>query len=102
MVSNIIRAKDELVREQRMAVTFAGVVVTTLVCTIPGLLLVILVVQDGGDMRDLGFYETIFIVRDILFTLNSAVNIFIYSCLDNSFRRELRKFLQSLIRKPSN
>ena len=102
VVSQNARAKDKLVTEQRMAVTFAGVVVTSLVCTIPGLLLVILVVEDGGDLRDLGYYETIFLVRDILFTLNSAVNIFIYSCLDNTFRRELKKFLRNLIRKPTN
>ena len=78
----------------------AGVVITSLVCTIPGWLIVVQVLIDGVDAKDLDYYETVFIVRDILFTLNSVINIFIYTCLDNMFRRELKKFLGCLFRNP--
>ena len=100
MASQNITMKNKMVKEHRMAITFAGVVITSLVCTIPGWLIVVQVLINGGDAKDLDYYETVFIVRDILFTLNSAINIFIYTCLDKMFRRELKKFLGCLFWNP--
>ena len=48
------------------------------------------------------YYEILIIVRDVFLTLNSAINIFIYTCLDKTFRRVLRKFFRRLLRKPAN
>ena len=98
--SQNISVKNKMMKEHRMAITFAGVVITSLVCTIPGWLIVAQTVIDGGAAKDLDYYETLFVVRDILFTLNSSINIFIYTCLDTTFRRELRKFLPNILINP--
>ena len=100
MASQNITVKSKMVKEQTLAITFAGVVIASIICTIPGWLVVIKVLIDGGEAENLNYYETVFIVRDILFTVNSSINIFIYTCLDTTFRRELRKFLPSILINP--
>ena len=96
------RVKKKMMQEQRMAVTFAGVVVASLICTIPGCLIVVQPLINGGEAKNLEYYEILIIVRDVFLTLNSAINIFIYTCLDKTFRRVLRKFFRRLLRKPAN
>ena len=103
MASQNTRAKNKMIKEQRMAITFAGVVLSYLVCTIPGCLVVIQVYMvDGGELKGVKVYDLIIIVRDVLYTLNSSINIFIYSCLDTIFRKELKKFFMHLMRRHVN
>ena len=94
MASQNSTVKKKMMREQRLAITFAGVVIVLLVCTIPGWLLVIKILIDGGKPTNLEYYETVNTVRLIFYTMNSAINIFIYACLDKTFRRELKKFFK--------
>ena len=94
MASQNATVKKKMMKEQRMAVMFAGVVIALLVCLIPGLLLAIKVLVDGGKAKNMEYYETVNIVRMVFYTLNSAINIFIYTCLDKTFRRELKKFFK--------
>ena len=97
-----ITVKNKMMKEHMMAITFAGVVIASLICTFPGWLVVVRVLIDGGEAKaeNLQYYESVFMVRDIFFTLNSAINIFIYSCFDPSFREELSKFSWSVLRIP--
>ena len=84
--------KKKIMKEQRMAITFVGVVISLLVCITPGWLIVIKVLMDGTEATNLQYYEIVFMVRMAFYTLNSAINIFIYICLDTIFRKELKMF----------
>ena len=70
--------KKKIMKEQRMAITFVGVVISLLVCITPGWLIVIKVLMDGTEATNLQYYEIVFMVRMAFYTLNSAINIFIY------------------------
>ena len=100
MASQNARVKKRMMKEQRMAITFAGVVITLLVCSIPSWLSGIRVLIEGVKAKNMEFYETANILRMVFYTLNSAVNIFIYICLDTTFRRELKKFFKCLFTQP--
>ena len=97
MASQSARVKKKMMKEQRMAITFAGVVITHLVCIIPGWIISFKILIDGGEAKDLEFYETICIVRMVFYAFNSGTNIFIYICLDKTFRGEFKKFFKCLI-----
>ena len=102
IASQIVTVKKNIKKEERLAITFAGVVITLIICNIPGWLLVIKALIDGGKANDLEYYETANVVRMVFYMLNSALNIFIYLCLDTTFRRELKKFFLCQLRAHVN
>ena len=91
MVSQNALVKKKIMKEQRMAITFVGVVISLLVCITPGWLIVFKVLMDGTEATNLQYYEIVIMVRFAFYALNSATNIFIYICLDTIFRKELTK-----------
>ena len=51
--------KKKMMREQKMAIIFAGVVMSSIVCTIPGWLIVIKILRDGDEVKNMEYYETV-------------------------------------------
>ena len=94
MASQNATVKKKIMQEQRMAITFVGVVISLLVCITPGWLIVFKVLMDGTEATNLQYYEIVIMVRMAFYTLNSATNIFIYICLDTIFRKELKMFFK--------
>ena len=102
MASLNVTVKKRMMREVRMAITFAGVVITLIICTLPGWLFWFEVLVDEGKAKNMEYYETVSIVRMVFYMLNSSMNIFIYTCLDTTFREEMKKLFKHLFRKNVN
>ena len=105
-VISIIVEQKRTKRQEKMALTFAGVVITYLVCNIPHMCVQILVLASinsimlSPDTLDdppltirIGLH-----VRDLFIILNSVANILIYTWLDTNFRQEFRNVFEKAIR----
>ena len=91
--------KTNIMREHKLAGIFVGVVISSLICTIPEVMVKIQSLLFAlTSKRD--YDKTLLKVRDIFAILNSAINIIIYTCLSKAFREEFIKFFISLLRNP--
>ena len=99
--SNIRSATNEqkrTMRQEKMARTFAGVVIVSLIATIPDVAIKIIdlyfiatspIPVPCGDPPQ--WYLNGTKVRNFLVALNSVINIVIYTFLDKKFRKECRQ-----------
>ena len=101
-ISSIIDERNEcrrITRQVKMARTFAGVVITSLVCNVPDMLMKMLLLANIASKeaceKQLVRSEILIKVRDLFLILNSVANIVIYTCLDTKFRQEFRKVVGS-------
>ena len=93
--------KDER-RQARMAQTFAGVVIMSLISTVPDVAIKIVdlyFIKTTPTPLECcdppRWYLTFATVRNFLVALNSVINVVIYSLLDKRFRRECGEFFRS-------
>ena len=77
--------------ESKLAAIFAGVVISSLICIIPDLMVKIQTLALGyGLNNDWDFKRMTQEIRDVFAVLNSSVNIIIYNCLGEEFRKFYR------------
>ena len=88
-------------KDENMARLFAGVVITSLICNIPEIIVyIILHIQRSFDTNEPPQWVDItLMVRDIFIAINSSVNIIIYSLLSKPFREECKMAATRMIRK---
>ena len=95
--NNTIRSN--IMKEHKLAGIFVGVVISSLICTIPEVMVKIQsLLLALTSKRD--YDETLLKVRDSFAILNSAINIIIYFCLSKTFREEFIKLFINLLRNP--
>ena len=97
---SVNKVKKRLVREQKSAGIFAGVVITSLICTVPDMavkvqLLIYGLTEEVEDHRPSSHDATLLQVRDIFAVLNAAINFVIYAWLGKAFRKEFKKFFRN-------
>ena len=97
---SIILEHKRAKKQEKMARTFAGVVITSLVCNFPDMcvkMTVLASVNTSPDTSDdpLAVWLK---VRDLFIILNSVANILIYTWLDTNFRQEFKKVFQNVNR----
>ena len=94
------KAKKRLMREQKSAGIFAGVVITSLICTAPDMVVKVQLLIYGlttkvEDLKPSAHDTTLLQVRDIFAVLNAAINFVIYAWLGEAFRKEFKKFFRN-------
>ena len=92
-------------RQENMARTFAGVVVSSLICNIPEMVVKIIIlffiVKHGAYSPDDSMVSSLWFqimlqVRDFFVMINSVINIVIYTSLDKKFRQECTQVFQKI------
>ena len=81
---------NKMREESKLAGIFAGVVITSLICIIPDLIVKIQTLALHYELNnDWDFKSRTHIreIRDVFTVLNSSVNIVIYNCLGEDFRK---------------
>ena len=92
-------------RQENMARLFAGVVVTSVICNVPEMIVkisyLVLTLQNYPKLIDNlpGWVVNAIKVGNFFIVLNSAVNIIIYSLLGKPFREECKKVFKKMIPK---
>ena len=90
--------------EESMALLFAGVVITSIICNIPEIIVkviwLVLTVQYPDLLDDQPqWVGNAILVRNSSIALNSSVNVIIYSLLGKSFREECKRVVLRMIGK---
>ena len=91
-------------KEESMARLFAGVVITSIICNIPEMIvivtLLVLRVQSPDLVDNLPkWVANAMFVRNLSIALNSSVNVIIYSLLGKSFREECKRVVRRVMGK---
>ena len=99
---HINATKNNIISEHKLAGVFVGVVISSLICTVPEMMVKIqsLHLALTSERYYDNYDKTILRVRDTFAILNSAINIVIYTCLGKTFREEFKKFFLRLLRNP--
>ena len=87
-----------------MARLFAGVVITSIICNIPEMIvtvtLLVLRVQSPDLVDNLPkWVANAMFVRNLSIALNSSINVIIYSLLGKSFREECKRVVRRVMGK---
>ena len=101
------KALEEGKKERRLAVIFAGFVLTFLICHTPRLLFDSYLLINGKwfleCLAEVGntlpypiWLKPFEPVKDLFITLNSATNIVVYTCMSEQFRKECRKLIKRI------
>ena len=87
-------------KEENMARLFAGVVITSLICYIPEMIVSVTILIQRMRIDELPKWALITMkLREFFLAINSAINIVIYSLLSKTFREECKRAFQRMIRK---
>ena len=100
--SNRNNPEDEnTAKHENMARIFAGVVITSLICNIPEMIIHITILIHYPERIEVlpTWLENTMIVRNFFIAINSSVNIVIYSLMSKHFRQECKRAAQRIIKK---
>ena len=87
-------------KESKQAGIFAGVVITFLICNVPDVFVKIVhITKYIQPTTDTSLWFLIALkIRDFCIMFNSAINILIYTCISDQFRKEFKRAFQKSYR----